>query len=106
MRMMSAAWCVVYDGKHQMDTLRLKLLISSRLVTVAQTLENGLALCRLHHWAVDHGWLAIEMSSVFSSVMPRRKTGIQSSKSMLVIRFTFQTTRTHSRRFRFSGLTA
>jgi len=37
MRMMSAARCVVYDGKHQMDNLRLKLLISSRLVTVAQT---------------------------------------------------------------------
>ena len=24
------------------------------------TLENGLALCRLHHWAVDNGWLAID----------------------------------------------
>lgn len=25
----------------------------------AETVENGLALCKLHHWAFDNGWLAV-----------------------------------------------
>lgn len=38
-------------------------------------MENGIALCRLHHWAFDNGWFAVddEYSVLVSEV--REKDG-------------------------------
>jgi len=44
------------DGRPEVEAAHIKSVSDGG----PDTLENGLALCRLHHWAFDNGWLAID----------------------------------------------
>lgn len=43
------------DGNPEVEAAH----IYPRAENGAETVENGLALCKLHHWAFDGGWLAV-----------------------------------------------
>ncbi len=44
------------DGRPEVEAAHIKSVSDGG----PDALENGLALCRLHHWAFDNGWLAVD----------------------------------------------
>lgn len=44
------------DGRPEVEAAHIKSVSDCG----PDTLENGVALCRLHHWAFDNGWLAVD----------------------------------------------
>lgn len=44
------------DGRPEVEAAHIKSVGDGG----PDTLENGMALCRLHHWAFDNGWLAVD----------------------------------------------
>lgn len=44
------------DGRPEVEAAHIKSVSDGG----PDTLENGVALCRLHHWAFDNGWLAVD----------------------------------------------